>query len=63
MQGKSSSDSNEARRTPQEARIREEIRLTPMKLNRPESSWLNTNTVVISNKAKKTVLDKFLNCK
>ena len=34
-----------------------------MKLDGPESSWLNTNAVVISNKAKKTVLDKFLNCK
>ena len=44
VQGRNPSDSNEAGGTPQEARIREEVRLTPMKLDRPESSWLDTNT-------------------
>ena len=43
MHGRSSSDSSEAGRTPQEARTREEIHLTPVKLDGPESSWLDPN--------------------
>ena len=43
MQGRSSSDSSDVGQTPQEARTRQEIRLTPVKLDGPESSWLDPN--------------------
>ena len=39
MQGINLSDSSEAGRTPQEARIREEVRLTLVKLDEPDYSW------------------------
>ena len=40
--GRSLYDSNEAKWTPQEVRTREEVRLTLVKLDRPDSSWLDT---------------------
>ena len=39
VQGRSLADSSEAGQTPQEAQTREEVRLTSVKLDRPDSSW------------------------
>ena len=48
VQGRSPSNSSEATRTPQEARTKEEVRLTPVKLDEPDFSWLNTNIIHFS---------------
>ena len=39
MWGRSLFDFSAAGRTPQEAKIREEVRLTPMELDGPGSNW------------------------